>query len=110
MLRSIASDVRLHNRMSYAPRLSDLPNLGPKSQQILMRAGITSLAQLRKLGAVRAFVHARRAGVGVSLNLLWSLDGALTGVPWQTVAREHRASLLLALEDYEREVQHVNQH
>jgi hypothetical protein len=26
------------------------------------------------------------------------LDGALSGLPWQQVAREHRASLLLALE------------
>ena len=34
----------------------------------------------------------------MSLNLLWAMEGALTGVHWQVVAREHRASLLLALE------------
>jgi DNA transformation protein len=37
-------------------------------------------------------------GVSPSLNLLWALEGALTGRPWQVVAKEHRLSLLLALE------------
>ena len=31
-----------------------------------------------------------------SLYLLWALEGALTGLPWQVVAQEHRLSLLLA--------------
>lgn len=83
-------------------RLSDLPNLGPKSQAMLERAGIHSVEQLRALGAVAAYERARRANHNVSLNLLWAIEGALTGLPWQEVAREHRASLLLALEDYQR--------
>ena len=33
---------------------------------------------------------------------MWAIEGALTNLPWQVVAREHRTSLLLALEDYER--------
>lgn len=83
-------------------RLAEIPNLGPKSQQMLARAGITTLAQLRKLGSVAAYVRAKRAGGNVSLNLLWALEGALTGLPWQTVAREHRTSLLLALDEHQR--------
>jgi DNA transformation protein len=81
-----------------AARLGDLPNLGPKSQQMLDTAGIRSTAQLRKLGAVRAYAQVKRVYPAASLNLLWALEGALTGLPWQTVAREHRTSLLLALE------------
>ncbi len=38
----------------------------------------------------------------VSLNLLWALEGALTDLPWQVVAREYRTSLLLALEERQR--------
>lgn len=83
-------------------RLSEIPNLGPKSQQMLALAGITTLAQLRKLGSVAAYARAKQAGGNVSLNLLWALEGALTGLPWQTVAREHRTSLLLALEEHQR--------
>jgi DNA transformation protein len=79
---------------------SDLPNLGPRSREMLARAGITSVEQLRRLGAVAAYCAVERAGATPSLNLLWALEGALTGVHWQQVARQHRTSLLLALEEH----------
>lgn len=82
--------------------LADLPNLGPRSAEMLVRAGITSRAQLQALGAVAAYARAKAVEPSVSLNLLWALEGALTGLPWQVVAREHRTSLLLALEDHQR--------
>jgi len=40
---------------------------------------------LRELGAARAYVRTRRVNPRVSLNLLWALEGALTGLPWQVV-------------------------
>jgi DNA transformation protein len=83
--------------------LDDLPNLGPRSRDMLARAGITSASQLRSLGAIAAFARVRRSGAPASLNLLWALEGALTGLSWQEVAREHRTSLLLALEQHERQ-------
>jgi DNA transformation protein len=52
---------------------------------------------------VASYVRVKRAGIKVSLNLLWALEGAISGEPWQTVAQEHRTSLLLALEQYERD-------
>jgi DNA transformation protein len=84
--------------------IADLPNLGPKSQQMLERAGVRSYEQLRGLGSVAAFVRVKQSGVEPSLNLLWALEGALTGLPWQVVARDHRASLLLALDNHEHDV------
>jgi DNA transformation protein and related proteins len=85
-----------------SPALADLPNLGPKSQQAPASAGVVSLAQLRRIGAVAAYAKANRSGAKVSLNLLWAVEGALSGLPWQEVAREHRTSLLLALDEHER--------
>ena len=85
-----------------ATALGALPNLGPRSLAWLAAAGITSPSQLRELGAVRAFVRARALNPGVSLTLLWALEGALTGRRWQDVAETDRASLLMALEDVER--------
>lgn len=82
--------------------IARLHNLGPKSPQMLARAGIHTLADLRALGTVAAYVQTKRAGARVSLNLLWALEGAITGLHWQVVARDHRTSLLLALEDCER--------
>jgi DNA transformation protein and related proteins len=78
--------------------LARLPNLGPKSHAMLVAARITTVAQLRKLGAVAAYAQVKRSNPKASLNLLWALEGALTALPWQVVAREHRTSLLLALE------------
>jgi DNA transformation protein len=85
-----------------AESVRDLKSLGPKSQAMLARAGITTVAELRRLGAVAAYARAKRANSGASLNLLWALESALTGEPWQEVARRHRTSLLLALDDHER--------
>jgi len=87
----------------HAERLGDLPNLGPRSIEWLSAAGITSPERLQELGAVRAFVRARARNPGVSLNLLWALEGALTGRRWQDVAETDRASLLMALEDVQRQ-------
>jgi len=83
--------------------LSDLRSLGPRSQEMLERAGIASFDQLRQLGSVAAYALARRANPGVSLNLLWALESALTGESWQAVARKHRTSLLMALDEHERQ-------
>ena len=75
-----------------------LPNLGPRSNEMLRAAGITSLEELQGLGSVRALLKVKAIGANASLNLLWALEGAITGLPWQVVAKEHRLSLLLALE------------
>jgi DNA transformation protein len=78
-----------------------LRNLGPKSEAMLGRAGISTLQQLRTLGSVRAYLKVRRSGSEPSLNLLWALEGALTNRPWQEVAKNDRLSLLLQLEQEE---------
>lgn len=65
---------------------------------MLAGVGITSVAQLRRLGSVRAYARDKASEARASLNLLWALEGALNGLPWQVVTKEHRPSLLLALE------------
>jgi DNA transformation protein len=82
-------------------QITDLPNLGPKSKQMLLAAGIDTVEQLRRLGAVAAYARVKQRSSSASLNLLWALEGALSGLPWQVVAREHRTSLLLALEEHQ---------
>lgn len=84
-----------------ADDLATLPNLGPASAGWLRAAGMATRDDLARLGAVAAFAQVRRVAPRASLNLLWALEGALTGLPWREVAREHRTSLLLALESHE---------
>lgn len=73
-------------------------NLGPRSREMLAKAGIVSDAQLKAMGAVAAFIAVKRAGGKPSLNLLWALEGAITNRDWKEVAREDRSSLLTQLE------------
>ena len=65
---------------------------------MLLGAGIKTVTQLKRIGSVRAYAQVKATEANASLNLLWALEGALTGLPWQVVAKEHRLSLLLALE------------
>ena len=76
----------------------NLPGLGPKSLAMLAAAGIHSRADLERLGAVRAYLRVKAAGQAASLNLLWAMEGALTGRDWRVVAREERGRLLLELD------------
>lgn len=82
--------------------LEALPNLGPAYAGMLMQAGIQSEGALRKAGAVAAFVRVRAAFPEATLQLLWALEGALAGQPWQEIGDSDRASLLMALEDLTR--------
>jgi len=85
--------------------LGRLPNLGPKSAQFLHNAGINSQERLERLGSVRAYSMVKEVEPSASLNLLWALEGAISGLHWREVATEHRTSLLLALENYEQSKQ-----
>lgn len=73
-------------------------NLGPKSAAMLRAAGVDSLARLQVLGAVQAWWQVKAHDPHTSLNLLWALEGALSGRHWQVVAREDRTRLLTELD------------
>ena len=84
-------------------RIRDLRNLGPRAERRLADAGIHSAEELRRRGAVEAYLAVRRARGTESLNLLWALAGALEPWPegrdWRAVAAsEARLPLLLAVE------------
>ncbi len=76
---------------------AELRSLGAKSQQMLHDAGIFSYQQLHELGAVNAYRQVKAVCPKASLNLLWALESALTGIPWQEVARWQRERLLAEL-------------
>jgi hypothetical protein len=76
-----------------APRLR---NVGPKSAAQLRQVGVRTLDDLRAIGSLEAFVKLKRAGFKPSLNLLYSLEGALLDCHWQQVPDERRSELVLA--------------
>ncbi len=94
-------DARSTSRELRVRALAASMNLGPKSAAWLVAAGATSLEQVKSEGSVAVYCKAKAVAPSVSLSLLWALEGAVLGVPWQAVAKERRASLLFALEDHE---------
>ena len=80
-------------------KLRQLRGLGPKSESQLLAAGIDSISRLQALGATAAYRIVERHFVkGVSLNLLYALEGALTDRDWRDVVREDKHRLLTQLD------------
>jgi hypothetical protein len=75
-----------------------LLNIGPKSAAWLRQVGVRTPEDLAAIGPVGAFVKVKRAGFRPSLNLLYSLEGALCGCHWQQIPEVRREQLLAELE------------
>ncbi len=75
-----------------------LRNIGPKSAAWLRQVGLRTLDDLAAVGPVDAYMKVRRAGFKPSLNLLYSLEGALVDCHWQEVPEARRNELVQAAE------------
>ena len=64
--------------------------LGLVSSEMLKAIGIEDLGALKKVGSIAAFVAVKEANYKPTLNLLWALEGAITGCHWQQIARNSR--------------------
>ena len=78
-----------------APKLR---NIGPKSSAWLRQVGLRTYEDIAAAGAVDAFLRVKRAGFRPSLNLLYSLEGALVDCHWQEVPEARRHELVQAAE------------
>jgi DNA transformation protein len=82
--------------------LQQMKNLGKTSVQWLHAAGIHSTADLRRLGAVKAYRAVKTRGFNVSKTLLYAIEGALQDRHWNTLPIERKKAL-------KREIDYVNQ-
>lgn len=81
--------------------ISDLQNLGGVSAELLSKIGITTRADLEKIGPIPAFCTLwEETEKEPSLNLLYAMVGALRGVHWQEIAQTEKYNLLMELEAY----------
>lgn len=76
-----------------ADGLEQLLNLGPQSARWLRETGITTREQVAELGPVAIYAMLRAEGYNVSLNLVYALEGALRGVPWNRLPDDVRDDL-----------------
>lgn len=75
-----------------------LRNIGPKSAAWLRQVGLRTHEDVAAVGTVEAFMRVKRAGFKPTLNLLYSIEGALTDVHWQEVPDSRRAELVAQAE------------
>ena len=69
-------------------------NVGPKSAAWLRQVGVRTAEDLFRLGPVDTFLKVKRAGFRPSLNLLYSLAGAIDDCHWTDLSAERKAHLI----------------
>ncbi len=87
----------VRGKASNSRRISTMKNLGPACEQDLARAGITTVEQLKRLGAENAFVKmlVARKAAGVSAKCvnaayLYALYGAIHNLDWRDLPEEKK--------------------
>lgn len=73
-------------------------NVGPKSAAWLRQVGVRTIEDLTREGAIDTFLKVKRAGFRPSLNLLYSMEGALVDCHWTDLSDERKQQLV---SDYE---------
>ncbi len=81
------------------PAIDLLPNLGPTSTGWLNAIGVHTRRDLEKIGAVEAYAMLKAHGYRASLNLVYAIEGALTGRDWNRLPAKRKAQLKTAAAD-----------
>jgi len=78
--------------------LLQLKNLGMASVNILHAVGINTYADLRRVGAVEAYVRIKARDINVSKVMLYALQGALLDVHWNDLDPKMKLQLVAEAE------------
>ncbi len=73
-------------------------NVGPKSAAWLRQVGVRTTEDLARVGPVEVFLKVKRAGFRPSLNLLYSMAGALADCHWADLPDAQKQELVGAFE------------
>ena len=79
-------------------RDTKIRNVGPKSAAWLRQVGVRTTEDLARIGPVEAFLKVKRAGFRPSLNLLYSMAGALADCHWAELPEDQKQHLLMTLD------------
>lgn len=80
--------------------LADLKNIGRTTEIWLHEIDIHTPDDLRAVGAIEAYRRLKGTfPTLVTLNALWSLEGALLGLDWRAIPDERKAELLAELDE-----------
>lgn len=79
---------------SLSEPIENLRNLGATSAAWLREAGISTLDDLKDVGATFAYLQVRKRRPEVSLNLLWALAAGLQKRDWRELSEAEKTELL----------------
>ena len=73
--------------------LSNLPNIGKVVEEQLLRVGIDSAEELKRIGAREAWLRIRQIDESACIHRLMALEGAIRGVKKSMLPDEVKADL-----------------
>lgn len=73
--------------------IENLRNLGPASGQWLRAVGITTIAELQRIGPALAYLRVKEKQPRASLNLLWALAAGVKQKDWRQLTVEEKRQL-----------------
>jgi len=73
--------------------LSDLMNIGKEIERKLRAVGINTAEELREVGSKEAFVKLKMLYPSVCAVFLYTLEGAISGIPYNHLPEDVKAEL-----------------
>ncbi|MCP5205751.1 MAG: DUF4332 domain-containing protein [Hahellaceae bacterium] len=80
-------------------KLRDLRGLGPKSEAMLVEAGIHSVDEFLQTDPYQLYKNLKEANSSTSLNFLYAIIGAQENCDWREIARLRKTEILITLDD-----------
>lgn len=93
-------DARREKSLRSGGRLKDLPNLSFHMELLLFEAGIKDVRTLRQMGAKSAWMRLREIRKQLNVSVLYSLEGAITGVHAAALPAQTRQELETWVQNY----------
>ena len=81
------------HRQRHSGRLKNLPNISFHMELQLINSGIKDELTLRKIGAKEAWLRLRKMNKALTVNVLYSLEGAIAGVHAAKLPTQQRQEL-----------------
>lgn len=79
--------------------VSELKNLGPKSEQWLNEVGVFSKMDIERIGPVEIYRLLKERGFPASLNLVYALEAMLMDIHWTKLPEAVKAELKMAVKN-----------
>jgi DNA transformation protein len=73
--------------------LHEMPNIGPVVEGKLIEADIDTPEMLKKIGSEEAFCRIKLKDSGACLHMLYALEGAVEGIPYQYLPDDKKQEL-----------------